>query len=48
MLPLTVDDLLPLEEYASKRKEYFDAHRRYVDRYRVFPGRRVRDSGSSV
>lgn len=34
MLPLTVDDLLPLEEYASKRKEYFDAHRRYVDRYR--------------
>jgi hypothetical protein len=34
MLPLTVDDLLPLEEYASKRKEYFDAHRRYIDRYR--------------
>ncbi|MBM3997383.1 MAG: DUF3501 family protein [Planctomycetes bacterium] len=34
MLPLTVDDLLPLEEYAMKRKEYFDAHRRYVDRYR--------------
>ncbi|MBI1832109.1 MAG: DUF3501 family protein [Planctomycetes bacterium] len=34
MLPLTVDDLLPLEEYATKRKEYFDAHRRYVDRYR--------------
>jgi hypothetical protein len=34
MLPLTVDDLLPLEEYAPKRKEYFDAHRRYVDRYR--------------
>jgi hypothetical protein len=29
-----VDDLLPLEEYATKRKEYFDAHRRYVDRYR--------------
>jgi hypothetical protein len=29
-----VDDLLPLEEYAPKRKEYFDAHRRYVDRYR--------------
>ena len=34
MLPLTVDDLLPLEEYAMKRKEFFDAHRRYVDRYR--------------
>src|SRR5947199_791521 len=34
MLPLTVDDLLPLEEYAPKRKEYFDAHRRYIDRYR--------------
>src|SRR2546422_7157736 len=34
MLPLTVDDLLPLEEYATKRKEYFDAHRRYIDRYR--------------
>src|SRR6202158_2892346 len=34
MLPLTVDDLLPLEEYASKRKEFFDAHRRYIDRYR--------------
>src|ERR1700733_5007614 len=34
MLPLTVDDLLPLEEYATKRREYFDAHRRYNDRYR--------------
>jgi hypothetical protein len=34
MLPLTVDDLLPLEEYATRRKEFFDAHRRYVDRYR--------------
>jgi hypothetical protein len=34
MLPLTVDDLLPLEEYATKRKEFFDAHRRYIDRYR--------------
>src|SRR6516225_9984228 len=34
MLPLTVDDLLPLEEYAMRRKEFFDAHRRYVDRYR--------------
>lgn len=34
MLPLTVDDLLPLEEYAMRRKEFFDAHRRYMDRYR--------------
>jgi hypothetical protein len=34
MLPLSVDDLLPLEEYAARRKEFFDAHRRYVDRYR--------------
>ena len=34
MQPLTVDDLLPLEEYASRRQEYFDSHRRYVDRYR--------------
>lgn len=34
MLPLTVDDLVPLEEYATKRKEFFDAHRRYIDRYR--------------
>ncbi len=34
MLPLTVEDLLPLEEYASRRKEFFDSHRRYVDRYR--------------
>jgi hypothetical protein len=34
MLPLTVDDLLSLEEYAMRRKEFFDAHRRYVDRYR--------------
>jgi len=34
MSPLTVDDLLPLEEYANRRKEFFDSHRRYVDRYR--------------
>jgi len=34
MLPLTVDDLVPLEEYATKRREFFDAHRRYIDRYR--------------
>jgi hypothetical protein len=34
MLPLTIDDLLPLEEYASRRREFFESHRRYVDRYR--------------
>ncbi len=34
MLPLTLDDLIPLEEYASRRREYFDSHRRYLDRYR--------------
>src|ERR1700693_1566619 len=34
MLPLTVYDLLPLEEYVGRRREYFDSHRRYVDRYR--------------
>jgi Protein of unknown function (DUF3501) len=34
MSPLTVDDLLPLEEYAGRRREYFDSHRRYIDRYR--------------
>lgn len=34
MQPLTVDDLLPLEEYTGRRKEFFDAHRRYIDRYR--------------
>src|SRR6185503_12038465 len=34
MQPLLVDDLLPLEEYVARRKEFFDAHRRYIDRYR--------------
>jgi hypothetical protein len=34
MAPLTVDDLLPLEEYASRRREFFDSHRRYIDRCR--------------
>src|SRR5205823_3722573 len=34
MLPLTVDDLVPLEEYVARRREYFDSHRRYIDRYR--------------
>ena len=34
MQPLDVDDLLPLDEYAARRREFFDSHRRYVDRYR--------------
>ncbi len=34
MLPLTVDDLLPLEEYVPRRREFFDCHRRYLDRCR--------------
>jgi hypothetical protein len=34
MVPLTVDDLLPLEEYAARRREFFESHRRYLDRYR--------------
>jgi hypothetical protein len=34
MEPLTLDDLLPLDEYASRRREFFAAHVRYLDRYR--------------
>jgi hypothetical protein len=34
MLPLTLDDLLPLEEYSGRRREFFESHRRYLDRYR--------------
>ena len=34
MLPLTLDDLLPLEEYAGRRREFFESHCRYLDRYR--------------
>jgi hypothetical protein len=34
MRPLAPDDLLPLEEFASQRRELFEAHVRYVDRYR--------------
>src|SRR5574341_521648 len=34
MLPLTPDDLLPLDEYVLKRREYFESHCRYIDRYR--------------
>jgi hypothetical protein len=34
MEPLTPEDLLPLDEFASRRRELFEAHIRYVDRYR--------------
>jgi Protein of unknown function (DUF3501) len=34
MEPLTLDDLLPLDEYAGRRREFFDTHIRYLDRYR--------------
>ncbi len=34
MQPLTLDDLLPLEEYASRRREFFESLGRYLDRYR--------------
>lgn len=34
MLPLTLDDLLPLDEYGPRRREFFDSQCRYLDRYR--------------
>jgi hypothetical protein len=34
MNPLTIDDLVPLPEFTARRAEFFDAHRRYLDRYR--------------
>ena len=34
MKALTLDDLLPLEEYAGRRREFFEAHSRYLDSYR--------------
>ncbi len=34
MRPLTLDDLLPLNEYAGQRREFLAAHHRYIDRYR--------------
>ncbi len=34
MEPLTPDDLVPLEEFAARRREFFTAHQRYLDRYR--------------
>ena len=32
MNALTLDDLLPLDEYAGRRREFLDAHGRYLDR----------------
>ncbi len=34
MEPLTLDDVIPLEEFADQRREFLSAHLRYVDRYR--------------
>ena len=34
MMPLNQDDLLSLQEYAGRRKEFFDSFGRYLDRYR--------------
>ena len=34
MRPLILDDLLPLDEYAGRRREFFESHCRYLDRYR--------------
>jgi hypothetical protein len=34
MRPLTLDDLLPLDEYASRRRELYASLQRYLDRYR--------------
>lgn len=31
---LSLEDLVPLEEFASRRKEFLLAHKRYVDRHR--------------
>ena len=34
MRPLTLDDLLPLQEFAGRRREFFESLARYLDRYR--------------
>src|ERR1051326_2794012 len=34
MRPLVMDDLLPLAEYAARRREFFDSHRQYLERHR--------------
>src|SRR5208282_5654959 len=37
MRALTLDDLLPLGDYAGQRRQFFTAHCRYLDRYRRVP-----------
>lgn len=34
MQPLSLDDVMPLEEFVEQRQEFFTAHLRYLDRYR--------------
>lgn len=34
MRPLTLDDLVALDEFADRRRDYFESLSRYVDRYR--------------
>jgi hypothetical protein len=34
MKGLTPDDLLPLDDFTTRRRELFESHTRYVDRYR--------------
>ena len=34
MNALTLDEIVPLEEYLPRRAEYFEAHNQYLDRYR--------------
>src|SRR5438128_2577332 len=34
MRPFTLDDLLPLTEFAARRREFFDSLARYLERYR--------------
>ncbi len=34
MRPLTLDDLVPLAEYVVRRREFYEAHQRYLDRHR--------------
>src|SRR3954447_9486007 len=31
---LALEDIIPLEEFAGRRREFASAHRRYLDRYR--------------
>src|SRR5579864_4252661 len=34
MHPLTLDDMVPLAEYAARRQEFWEVHRNYRNRYR--------------